>query len=44
MEIPSDYDGVVSIPMDAGDGRKMELIRELKVAGFDVDSNREVRA
>ena len=38
-EIPSDYSGVVYISMDASDW-KMELIRELKAAGFDIDANR----
>ena len=38
-EIPSDYDGVVYIPMESN-GWKMELIGELKAAGFDVDANK----
>ena len=38
-EIPSDYSGVVYIPM-ASDAWKMELIKELKAAGFDVDANK----
>lgn len=38
-EIPSDYDGVVYIPMES-DAWKMELIKELKAAGFDVDANK----
>ena len=40
VEIPSDYDGVVYIPLDDSGGWKMELVRELKGAGIDVDANR----
>lgn len=39
IEIPSDYSGVVNILLDASDGWKMRLVRELKSAGFDVDAN-----
>lgn len=39
VEIPSDYDGVVYISLDDG-GWKMNLIRELKNTGFEVDANR----
>ncbi len=38
-EIPSDYSGVVYIPMTS-DAWKMGLIKELKAAGFDVDANK----
>ena len=37
VEIPSDYAGVVYIPLDDG-GWKMDLIRELQNAGYDVDA------
>ena len=40
VETPSDYDGVIYIPLDDAEGWKMGLIRELKAAGFDVDANR----
>ena len=40
VERPSDYDGVVYIRMDDSDGWKLQLIRELKKAGFSVDANR----
>lgn len=40
VEIPSDYDGVVYIPLDDSGGWKIGLVRELKAAGFDVDANR----
>lgn len=39
VELPSDYDGVVYVSLDDG-GWKMDLIRELKNVGFDVDANR----
>lgn len=39
VEIPSDYGGVVYISLDDG-GWKMNLIREFKNAGLDVDANR----
>ena len=39
-EIPSDYAGVVYIPLDSNDSWKMPLIREIKAAGLDVDANR----
>ncbi len=44
IELPSDYDGVVYIPLDDSEGWKIklikELIKELKNAGFDVDANK----
>ena len=40
VDRPSDYDGVVYIRMDDSDGWKLQLIRELKNAGFPVDANR----
>ena len=40
VEIPSDYDGVLYIPLDESDGWQMTLMRELKSAGFEVDINR----
>lgn len=43
VERPSDYDGVLYIPLDASDGWQMSLIRELKIAGFDeVDANKAI--
>lgn len=39
IEKPSDLDGVVYIPLDEGDGWKLQLVRELKAAGFPVDAN-----
>ena len=40
MEIPSDYSGVVYIPLDEGGGWQLALIKELKAADLDVDANR----
>ena len=40
VEIPSDYDGVVYIPLDDAGGWKIELVKELKGVGIDVDANR----
>lgn len=40
VEIPSDYAGVVYIPLDDSDGWKMKLVKELQSAGFQVDANR----
>ena len=39
VEIPSDYDGVIYIPLDDSGGWKLRLVKELKAAGFDVDAN-----
>lgn len=39
-EIPSDYSGVVYIPMDEGDAWQGKLFKELKTAGFDIDANK----
>lgn len=40
LEIPSDFAGVVWEKMDAGNGWKLSLARELKAAGHDVDLNK----
>lgn len=40
LELPSDFDGVVYVPLDDADGWKMKLAREMKQAGLDVDLNR----
>jgi predicted nucleotide-binding protein len=40
VEIPSDYQGVLFIPLDASDRWKFDLVRELRTAGFAVDANR----
>lgn len=37
VRTPSDYDGVVFIPLDKAEAWKPALFRELQAAGFDVD-------
>ena len=39
VELPSDYDGVVYVPLDDHGAWKMKLVKELKAAEFDVDAN-----
>ncbi len=40
LEIPSDYQGVVYISLDDAGNWKLNLLRELKASGLDVDANR----
>ncbi len=40
VEVPSDYAGVVYIPLDDSGAWKFQLVKELKAAGFEVDANR----
>ena len=40
VEWPSDYDGVLHIKLDDANGWKLELARELKGVGFEIDLNR----
>ena len=40
IEIPSDYAGVLYIPVDESGGWQMRLIREMNNAGLNVDANR----
>ena len=42
LELPSDYMGVVYVALDDGGGWRLQLAKELRVAGFDVDLNRAV--
>jgi predicted nucleotide-binding protein len=39
VEIPSDYSGVLFIPLDGAGAWKLELAKEMKVAGLVVDLN-----
>ncbi len=39
ITIPSDLHGLIYHPMDAGDGWKQQLAKELKAAGFSIDMN-----
>ena len=40
LERPSDYDGVLYIPLDDSSGWEMKLIGELKSVGYDIDANK----
>ena len=40
VERPSDYDGVLYIPLDDSGGWEMRLLQELKSAGYAIDANR----
>jgi predicted nucleotide-binding protein len=40
VEIPSDYQGVLFVPLDPQNKWKIDLVQELKAAGFDVDANK----
>lgn len=40
LELPSDFDGVVYVPMDAAGGWRLLLAREMKQAGLVIDMNR----
>lgn len=42
LERPSDYAGVVYIPLDDYGGWERKLFKELKEAGFEIDANRIV--
>ena len=39
VETPSDYDGVIYIPLDGSDSWKLRLFQELKSVGFKVDAS-----
>lgn len=39
LELPSDYLGVVYVPLDSGGGWRLQLAKELKSAKFTVDMN-----
>ena len=40
FELPSDYDGVLYKEFDSAGAWKVELFRELKAAGYEVDANK----
>lgn len=40
VEVPSDYQGVLFLPLDSSDRWKFDLVRELRATGFLVDANR----
>ena len=39
LELPSDYDGVLYIPLDEGEGWKLQLVQELLAAGLEFDAS-----
>ena len=39
VDMPSDYLGVGYVQLDAGGGWQLQLARELRAAGFDIDMN-----
>ena len=39
-EIPSDYSGVLYIPLDESGAWKFQLVREMKSAGFEIETDR----
>jgi predicted nucleotide-binding protein len=40
MEIPSDYRGVIYVPMDNGGAWRFKLAQEMRAAGFSMDMNK----
>jgi hypothetical protein len=42
VEIPSDYAGVVYVPIDSAGAWRMLLVREMKGAGLTVDANKAI--
>lgn len=39
VDKPGDLDGIVYVPIDDADGWKLKLVRELKVAGYNVTAD-----
>ena len=39
MEMPSDYGGVLYVPLDGAEGWKLTLAREMRAAGLTIDMN-----
>ena len=42
VELPSDYNGVVFVPLDSAGAWRFQLARELKASGIDVDLNKAI--
>jgi len=42
VEIPSDYSGVLFVPIDESGGWRLLLAREMKAAGLPIDMNRAI--
>lgn len=43
VEIPSDYQGVLFVPMDEAGAWKLSLAREIKAAGISIDLNKAIQ-
>ena len=42
VEIPPDYPGAVTIPMDSRGGWRLLVAKEIKQAGMEIDLNKAV--
>ena len=42
VETPSDFDGVLYVPMDAGNGWQLQLAKEIRAAGIAIDMNNAI--
>ena len=42
VKIPSDYDGVLYVPMDKQGGWRLQLAQEIKAAGIEIDLNKAI--
>ena len=42
IELPSDYSGVLSVPIDEQGAWRFQLVKELKSVGYDVDANKAI--
>jgi predicted nucleotide-binding protein len=42
VEIPTDYLGVLYVPLDDGGGWQLRLAKELKATGFEIDMNKAI--
>jgi predicted nucleotide-binding protein len=40
VEIPSDYKGVIFVPLDVGGAWRLTLAQEMRKAGLEVDMNK----
>ncbi|NQU84116.1 MAG: nucleotide-binding protein [Parcubacteria group bacterium] len=40
VELPSDYEGIVYIPLDPSGKWKFDVVKELKAVGFNIDANK----
>ena len=40
FELPSDYSGVLFVPVDDGGNWRLKLVQELKAAGLEIDANK----